>query len=167
MTQARRYPLDPLFAAMRMSPHAACIWLGCSGSTELEYRSRGVTERVADRLAVKAGLHPYVVWPEMAEHTMTQIQRRCDHCEELFFPARTDQRFCTPLCRKRWHGRRSQAKYQRSERGREYTNERRRRFYQENAEYEKARERRRYHAKREIPSPYVPVSLSTNSDGGS
>lgn len=67
---ARRYPLDPLFAAMRMTPASACRSLNVSGSTMQEYRGRGVTELVADRLATRAGFPTYSVWPEMLEHAI-------------------------------------------------------------------------------------------------
>lgn len=61
-----RYPFAPLAEAMQLPEPKAARELGISGSTEQEYRRDGISERVADRLAVKAGLHPFVVWPEMA-----------------------------------------------------------------------------------------------------
>ncbi len=70
-TPRRRYPLAPLLDRMGLdSRKAAARHLRISGSTEQDYRHRGVTERVADRLAVKAGLNPFEVWPEMADHAI-------------------------------------------------------------------------------------------------
>jgi lambda repressor-like predicted transcriptional regulator len=62
---ARRYPLEPLAAAAGVSVAALGRLLGVSGSTWKLARDRGVLERVADRYAVKLGLHPLEVWPEM------------------------------------------------------------------------------------------------------
>lgn len=94
-----RYPLDPLFDAMRLSPHQACVVLGLSGSTQKEYRARGVTEKVADRLAVKAGLSPYEVWPEMVDHQIAAIERACARtdCDQLFVPAGR-RIYCSDAC---------------------------------------------------------------------
>lgn len=63
----RRYPFAPLAEAMRKTQHAACVTLGVSGSTEQDYRRRGVTLEVAERLAMRAGMHPFEVWPDMPE----------------------------------------------------------------------------------------------------
>lgn len=64
----RRYPLGPLAALMGEPIYRACILLGLRGQTQQAYRRDGVTHVVADRLACRAGLHPYTVWPEMAVH---------------------------------------------------------------------------------------------------
>jgi len=63
----RRYPLSALAELERLSEHALCARLGVSGSTMQEYRQRGVTLDVAERLALKAGRHPFEVWPSMPE----------------------------------------------------------------------------------------------------
>jgi len=103
---AHRYPLQPLADAMGLSLAAACRALGVSGSTMQDYRHRGLTERVADRLAVRAGFHPAEVWPDWGH-------RVCDNelCGATFLPERNGQRFCTPICRRRtasrrWHNER-------------------------------------------------------------
>jgi hypothetical protein len=69
-----RYPFAPLAAAMQLSEAHACRVLNLSGSTAVEYRRRGLTRRVADRLAVAAGLHPYEVWPEMVDDDIADTQ---------------------------------------------------------------------------------------------
>lgn len=71
---ARRYPLEPLFDAMHLTPAAACRLLRVSGSVEQEYRRRGVTEVVADRLAARAHLATYAVWPEMIDHAIEDAE---------------------------------------------------------------------------------------------
>jgi len=44
--------------------------LSVSGSQLNDYRDRGVTEKVGDRLATKAGFATYEVWPEMIDHAI-------------------------------------------------------------------------------------------------
>lgn len=111
MSTAHRYRLEPLFALMGMTPHAACTALRLSGSTERQYRSEGVTEYVADRLAVTAGFATLTVWPEMADHVYDDIKRACAECGALFVPYRPSRdRFCSPLCGRRY---RQRARYER------------------------------------------------------
>lgn len=69
----KRYPLAPLLDAMGMSANQACLALGLSGSTQQQYRRDGVTERVADRLAGKAGFSVYEIWPEMADDVIDAV----------------------------------------------------------------------------------------------
>jgi hypothetical protein len=68
------YPFAPLAALMGLSEHQAAMRLGISGSTEQRYRREGMSEKVADRLAVRAHLHPFEVWPEMIEHTAVDLE---------------------------------------------------------------------------------------------
>jgi hypothetical protein len=68
-----KYPFAPLAALMGLTEHAAGVALGISGRTEQEYRRDGMSEKVADRMAVKAGLHPFSVWPEMADHAIESV----------------------------------------------------------------------------------------------
>lgn len=70
-----RYPFAPLAAAMGLTEHAAAVALGLSGSTQQDYRRRGVTEQVADRLAVRAGLVPYEVWPSMLDDAVDAAEQ--------------------------------------------------------------------------------------------
>jgi len=44
----------------------ACEVLHISGMTYKRYREKGLTDELADRLAVRAGYHPAEVWPEWA-----------------------------------------------------------------------------------------------------
>lgn len=71
-----RYPLDPLLDALGLrSLNQAAARIGVSGATLYEYRDRGLTAHVADRLAVKAGLHPAMVWPSWVEDGLTVLDR--------------------------------------------------------------------------------------------
>lgn len=64
-----RYPIEPALAVARMSVKALSLHAGLSSSTLQKSKARGgLTEYVADRVAVSLGLHPYELWPEMAEH---------------------------------------------------------------------------------------------------
>lgn len=127
-----RYPFADLAAAMSQSEHQAAVRLGLSGSTEQEYRRRGMTERVADRLAVKAGLHPFEVWPEMLAQFMSDLAQFDDDTKN-----KKDER-------RRASWRRYAAK-RRQERPEEMR-ARDAAYYAECAEYVKARARRRYQA---------------------
>lgn len=60
-----RYPFAPLAALMGSSEASAARRLNVSGKTEQQYRREGLSAKVADRMAVRAGYHPYEVWPEM------------------------------------------------------------------------------------------------------
>lgn len=133
----RRYDIEPLAAAMGLSLNAACVRLGVTGSRQKDYRTRGVTERVADRLATEAGFHPANIWPDWG-------QPLCDECASPFLPAlkaRRDVRFCSKRCNKRFHYRKRYAE----EIG-ERERARARGYYAENSEYVRALKRRGYWA---------------------
>lgn len=103
----KRYPFAALAAAMGMSEHAAADALDVRGSTEVEYRRRGVTERVADRLAVAAGFHPSVVWPDWMDDVVQAEHVKCAdaHCDVRFIPRRKGHVFCSKTCGNREAGR--------------------------------------------------------------
>ena len=67
-----RYPIEPLAAAMGESPASLGRLLGLSGSSWKDARDNGLSEKRADRYAVRAGFHPYEIWPEMAERHITE-----------------------------------------------------------------------------------------------
>lgn len=74
----KRYPLQPLAALLGMDLGPLGKRLGVSGRTWQEYRDQGVSEKVADRMAVKCGLDPYCVWPEMLDDAIaaTEAEQR-------------------------------------------------------------------------------------------
>lgn len=117
----RRYPWAPLAAAMGLSEASAARALGVTGSTEQEYRRRGVTDRVAERLAGLAGLHPSEVWPELIDDRLADLE--------------ADRRARYNAAQRKW----------RSKPGpREASRVRCRAYYAETAEYHRAYRRRRY-----------------------
>lgn len=139
-----RYPLEPLADAMNLSLAALGRHFKIRGSTWKEYRDRGVSELVADRLACRAGLHPFVVWPDMADNTTREVSRSCDDCGASFVPLRKDGRFCGARCRRRYWSREVARRRRQRPDLAERNRQRRRAYYAENGEYERARERRRY-----------------------
>lgn len=144
-----RYPLEPLIRLTGWSMNEIRRVSPCNGSELAVRQDRGVTELVADRLAIEAGYHPFEVWPEMVEAGIDY--KNCDECGDTFDPVRSDQRFCGRTCRRRDADRRYKRKLRATPEGAEAHRTARRRFYAECAEYEKARERRRYHATKGAP----------------
>ena len=149
---SRRYPLEPFFALTRWSLSDVQDLAGCNASEWRIRKAEGVTEFVADRIACAAGFHPHEVWPEMLDHAINDLpDRDCDECGQSFIPARPSiQRFCSRRCYRRFHARASTRRIRATPEGAAKNRERRRRYYAENADYERARERRRYHQQREV-----------------
>jgi hypothetical protein len=98
-----RYSLQPLADALGLTLDTPGLArrLNLSGTTWKEYRDLGVSERVADRLACKAGLHPYTVWPEMADAHVAAVHHECVECSERFLPRQRNQRYCSKRCKDR------------------------------------------------------------------
>lgn len=136
-----RYPLDPLYKAMGLSPHQAGIALGLSGSTQQDYRRRGVTERVADRLAIRAGLSPYEIWPEMVDDQIASLHVPCARhdCDGTFIPVQATQKTCSPRCSTLVRQRRRRA----TPTGAAAARESAARYYRENRTYVRDQQRRR------------------------
>lgn len=184
-----RYPFAALAEAMGVSESQACRVLKLSGSTEQEYRREGMTERVADRLAVAAGFHAFSIWPEMLDAQIESVEVECaasdchvrfvpgwrgpvkfcssrckkrqferdkrgtpdpvqcaaTDCGTMFVPSgRGPQKFCSTLCRHReWA-----LRYRSTPEGAEKNRAKRRRYYGECGDYERARQRRYNRARR-------------------
>jgi len=138
MSATLRYPFAPLAAAMGMSENGAARALGLSGSSYKQYRSAGVSELVGDRLAVRAGLHPYEVWPEMVDAAITRECAAPD-CGQRF-PLDGKRRYCTTRCRRRH----SMQKLRATPEGAEAARLAARRYYAECGDYVRAERRRRY-----------------------
>jgi lambda repressor-like predicted transcriptional regulator len=139
-----RYPLEPFFKLTGWTMRQVSIASGTSHPNATEYRARverGVTALVADRLAIKAGLHPAEIWPTWWDDTPPSPGKPCEECGTEFQPTRAGHRYCRKTC--------SQVAAQRRRRqtpeGRELTRANRRRFYAQTAEYERRR-RRAYYA---------------------
>lgn len=136
-----RWPFADLARAMGLTEHQACEQLGLRGSTAQDYRRRGVTEKVADRLANLAGLHPFEVWPAMADQAVAEATRTCDGCGAPFVPYRPTHRWCSTGCRTRAAKRRYHAAHQPDPTYRARRQEQRRTYYLECGDYERARQR--------------------------
>ena len=134
----RRYPWAPLATAMGLSPSRAAKVLHAGG----RYLTDGMSEPVADRMAAKAGLATYEVWPEMVDHAIEDAGKACQVCGEMFMPARSFQVNCSKRCQRTHAQRRYRAKPEAAARNRAD----RAAYYAENAEYERARQRRYYAA---------------------
>lgn len=141
----RRYDFSVLAEAMGATEAQAARTLGFSGSTEQKYRREGMSAVVADHAAVRAGLHPFNVWPEMAEHALEATTRACGRCGARFVPVRKAQKWCSKQCRLY----EAQAAYQRRRwaadpEWAERQRERKRQYRRETAEYGRSYARRRY-----------------------
>lgn len=139
-----RYPLQPLADLVGCPLAELGRRLGVSGSTWRNYRDRGVSFDVADRLATRAGFHPANVWPEWTDALVEGCEQPCaaPDCDVRFVPTRAGHVYCSATCRRRIAKRRELATPTGAARNRE----RRRRYYAENRQYEIGREARRYWA---------------------
>lgn len=79
----RRYPLQDLADAMDCTVHALRDRLGISRASHQEWKDRGVSWPTADRLAIAAGYHPYLIWPEMLGHALAETADLPDVDETL------------------------------------------------------------------------------------
>ena len=137
-----RYPLAPFFALTGWTMSDVAEVAPCSGQEWRKRRDEGVTERIADRIAVAAGLAAVNVWPELLDDQIAACSKVCDECGEGFVPshkARKDARFCSRNCNKRFHYRK---RYR--EALAEQERDRARRYYDENRSYVLAQKRREY-----------------------
>jgi hypothetical protein len=117
----RRYPVAHLAALMRVDELAAMHRLEVSSIDARAYVDRGVTWKVADRLAVAAGFHPALVWPEWLDDGIEAV--------------RADERRRAREKRRRYLARHEHA--------RASNRVRRRRYYAENRSYEQLRNAQR------------------------
>lgn len=112
---SHQYPFAPLVEAMGCSENQAIQRLRVSGKSGQLYRREGMSEKVADRMAIRAGLHPYEVWPDMAERVLADAEIACadPKCDQRFIPTRKSHRFCSTRCAHRTHSReRQRERYQ-------------------------------------------------------
>lgn len=93
---SRYYPLCALVAASGLSEAALGRSVGLSGTTLKNARERGLREDAADRYACRAGLVPWLVWPDWLE----DVEQECDarSCTRRFVPVRSNHRYCSHRC---------------------------------------------------------------------
>lgn len=142
----RRYPIEPLLQAMGATLSGAQHELGIGGPEYRRYRDEGMSRDVAERKALKAGFHPYEVWPAMVEDDMVEAEEADRHSVE--------QRRAADARRKRkQYARRRDEILERNRRYRQEARQaisvQRRRRYREQADVERERSRRYYEANRE------------------
>lgn len=153
------YSLEPLAYAMREPLGRLCVVLGISGQAWKRYRTEGVSDRVAENLATKAGFHPYEIWPEMAERRAVEAAEAEERRREQ---RRASQRRYAAKRRQDPEYRAKQAEYLRDYRAqyRAGLNAAARRHYKENRErrlawqgeyHERVRQPRREAAKAQRP----------------
>lgn len=113
---SRRYELEPLLrAAGGISLKRLQQTVGFNGPTYRNVRDRGLTPDQADRYAVRLGLHPFEVWPELLDHQIVDAQRSCaaTGCANTFMPhagkGGQNRRYCSDPCRARESMRRHRA----------------------------------------------------------
>lgn len=142
-----RYPLQNLADVMGEDINSLARPLNLAGSTWKQYRDEGVSEKVADRLAVRAGFHPFVVWPEMAEDNFADFARECaaEDCTERFIPhwKTPFQKWCSTRCKQRI---KTRIRYQNDAEFRAKRSVQRRQYYAATAESAKRKEQERYWA---------------------
>lgn len=105
---AHRYPLAAFAKAVGLSKSQAMKQFG------LPWRSRndGLGDGQAERVATRAGLHPFEIWPELADDRIAALEVECeaDGCDERFMPSITrgpnQRRFCSRRCGQRMARRR-------------------------------------------------------------
>lgn len=106
----RMYSIEPLLEAANLSMSQAAQVLGIGGPEYRRYRDDGMSREVAERKALKAGFHPYELWPDMADHDADDVTVECaaGDCEIRFIPPPTGpgqkrRRFHDRNCQTRWN----------------------------------------------------------------
>lgn len=67
MTADLRFPFQPVADLLRTSVWRAAEQLGISGTTYQHDVAHGISLVRAERIAVRLGVHPYELWPDMPE----------------------------------------------------------------------------------------------------
>lgn len=120
------------------------------GSAEVSRAYRdGLSEKRADRWAVRLGFDPYQVWPHMLDQAIEDLYRECPRCGTRFVPVRRTQIGCSPACA-RWlrnRRRRARPKAQAAARAQAAA------YYQANADRLRAARRERYRKSKSSPGP--------------
>ena len=123
-----RYPIEPLQEVTGWSSDRLRREGSVSGQTWKKYQAEGMPEPIADRLAVKCGLVPFLVWPNWLE----DVGKPCEECGAWFVPFRRNGRFCGKQCQQRKAAR---VRYNSNPEYRARQLEQRRRYYEECKSY--------------------------------
>lgn len=134
----RRYPIEPLIALTGWTLHGEIRRLAPASGAELaKRRTDGVTEAIADRLAVAAGRHPWEIWPEMIDHAIGDLERPCDGCGVAMEAPDPRRRYCSKPCRMKA----AQRRWRNTPGGREANRIACAKYRSENLDYERMRTR--------------------------
>lgn len=100
---AHRYPLSALCEALGCQPDDLKTRLHLDHKQFARFVENGLSERSADRHAVRLGLQPQLVWPEMVDHAIDDLTVECAErgCTVRFVPARQGHRYHSPACQQR------------------------------------------------------------------
>jgi lambda repressor-like predicted transcriptional regulator len=140
----RRYPIANLLEATGLSLSALAQRVGIGGGEYARVRTEGVSELAADRWANRLGLHPAEVWPDFGFAVCA-----ADGCQERFAPVRKGHVYCSKRCNNRAIQReRYRLKYATDPGFVEAERQRRRRYYEQCAGYERSRQARYRAARR-------------------
>jgi hypothetical protein len=108
----RRYPFARLAGVMGLTEPEACRALGISGTTEQQYRRDGLSEKVADRMAAKAGHVVWTIWPEWLDDSIEALTVKCaaPDCPVTFVAPvpghqQKPRKFCCRTCQQRTNAR--------------------------------------------------------------
>jgi len=69
-----RWPVQPLLDVLGSRP--VCATLHCSGEEIERAKREGVADFTADRWALRAGVHPVVIWPDWFDAVLTPTDRQ-------------------------------------------------------------------------------------------
>lgn len=136
---SRRYPLDALVAASGLTEAALGRKVGLSGSTLKLARTEGLAERSADLFACRAGLTPWLVWPDWLEDLEVECAERS--CTNRFVPSKSSHRFCSRTCGNRERTRAYLARKRQDPAFREAERLRRQQNFRASRDYEARRQR--------------------------
>lgn len=74
LNEPRLWPVEPLLD-LGHNARAICLALHISGSSWATARDHGLTDRQADRAAIRLGVLPHLVWPGWVEAGLTPLDR--------------------------------------------------------------------------------------------
>lgn len=99
----RRWPLQDLLDATRLTRGQLSTVVKAGGSTVLVAAEEGLTDWQAESWAERCGWHPWNVWPGMADEAVAAVERCCaaSDCSEWFVPGAPHHRFCSEACQAR------------------------------------------------------------------
>lgn len=96
-----RLPIAPLYE-LTDSTATLAQRVGVSRRTIARDVHAGLTLDKAERYAGALGVHPADVWPEWTDLMIAMVSTACDACGAMFVPYRSNSRFCSRRCYRRF-----------------------------------------------------------------